>query len=116
MKSTDWLSERVLFGILMILGFIVLDGLGMLWPGLSTEQRQYGRDGLLVLGPIVGIIAQAIWKSDRTDKSTAESVASLSSAVNTMATPAVPVAVPPVDAPKIPPAVAVPQRAPGAAL
>ena len=86
MSKSDWLSERMVFGVLLIVGFISLVAFGMLWPGLDTEQRQYGRDGLLVLGPVVGIIAQAIWKTDKVDKQSAQTVGDLAQAVNTAMT------------------------------
>lgn len=92
-KTDSWWSERILFGLLLITGYIGLTALGEFIPGLSDKQLQFGRDGLLVLGPIVGIIAQAIWKTDKADKQNAETVGNLATAVNTA------MALPPADPP-----------------
>lgn len=76
MSKDNWLSERILFGLLIIGGYIALSGMSILAP-LNAEARQTARDVLLVLGPILGVIANAIWKSDKVDRQTANTAAVL---------------------------------------
>lgn len=83
MNKSDWLSERIIFGVLFIAGFIGLAACGMFIPGLTDAQRQYGREALLVLGPIAGMVAQAVFKTDKADKQNADTVNTLAGAVVT---------------------------------
>lgn len=76
MTKHDWLSERIVFGGLIIFGFFSLGLIATVAP-LTIEARQTAKDVLLVVGPLLGVIVNAIWKSDRTEKATAEAVATL---------------------------------------
>lgn len=107
MKGADWLSERILFGGLLIIGYFVLVALALCAPVIAAVVVPAGeapiveqaisagaatvKDALLVIGPLLGMIVQAIWKTDRADKQTAETVDKLAAAVNTaMSMPAAP--------------------------
>lgn len=82
------LTERTLFGLIIIVGFFAIGILGIVLP-LAEQARQTAKDVLLVVGPLLGTIVTAIWKSDKTDTKNAETVSQLASAVNTaMAMPA----------------------------
>lgn len=65
-KTAERMSERVLFGLLIIVGYFLIGGLGGL-ANLNDDQRSTIRDILLTVGPILGMIAQSIWKTDRND-------------------------------------------------
>jgi hypothetical protein len=83
---SDWLSERVLFGLLIIGGFLAVAIMGMVMkldPTASADQLTFGKEALDVFGPIAGMIAAAIWKTDRTDKQNAQTLSNLTTAVNT---------------------------------
>lgn len=80
MSKHDWLSERILFGFMLIGGYFGLAGL-CIWaipqgPD-GDETRQLLRDILLTIGPLLGMIVQAIWKSDKTDRQAANTAAIL---------------------------------------
>lgn len=99
MNKLDWVSERMVFGILIISGYFGIVVLTMIIPLVvplslaptATAAMANAKDSLLVVGPLLGVIVQAIWKADKTDKANAEAVAGLTQAVNTaMAMPAAP--------------------------
>ena len=85
MNGRDWFSERILFGLLFIVGYLAIIVISM-FLSMTPDQRSMAHDGLLVLGPIVGAIAAAIWRTDKTDKQAAESITGLTAAVNTAMT------------------------------
>lgn len=89
----DFFSERMVFGLLLIVGYLGILALSMLAPlNAPTEARAIAHDGLLVLGPLLGTIVSAIWKSDRADKSNAAALASATSALAAVAPTIPPVA------------------------
>lgn len=78
MKSTDWLSERMVFGILIIVGFeAALATLIITGPSLKPEIITLIAGGIGTLGAVVGLIGAAIWKTDKTDAKAAETAAVL---------------------------------------
>ena len=72
--AREWLSERILFGMLLVGGYVGLGAASFIMP-LTAQQSTNAHDVLLVLGPVVGMIAQAIWKTDKADKQNADSLA-----------------------------------------
>lgn len=78
MKPTEWLSERILFGSLIIVGYLLVCVVGACLPGAD---KSVVHDAMLGLGPIVGLIAAAIWKSDKADKQNATTMATLANTV-----------------------------------
>ena len=78
MKLGDFFSERMVFGVLIIVGFIVILH-EMIYEGtpLRPEIVSIVAGGIGALGAAVGIIVQAIWKSDKADKTNANSLALL---------------------------------------
>lgn len=80
MKIGDWMSERILFGSLIILGYLIVCIVGSVAP-LNTAGESVVHDAMLGLGPIVGLIAAAIWKSDKTDKQNAQTAATIATVV-----------------------------------
>lgn len=77
MSKGDWLSERMIFGLLIIVGYFTMGALAILVPGLAAEQRAIARDVLLAVGPLIGMIVQSIWKTDKADKVAADTAAVL---------------------------------------
>lgn len=76
MTGKEWLSERMVFGLLIIAGFFILGGLAVVMK-LDADARQTAKDVLLVVGPLLGVIVQAIWKTDRTERQAADTAAIL---------------------------------------
>lgn len=116
--TSGFWSERMLFGLLIIVGYLLLLILSLVFPAIVAiyvSQPKLAvvmpaieagsatlRDGLLVIGPLLGLIVQAIWKADKADKDNAASLATLSTAAAaTLAT-----------SPPPPPAAAAPAVAP----
>lgn len=75
MQRLDWLSERILFGLILILGYYGLVIVGMYAP--SKEALQLARDSLLVVGPIIGLIAASIWKTDKAERQAGDTLNSM---------------------------------------
>lgn len=78
MKLSDFLSERMVFGLLLIIGFIVLLH-EMIYESatLRPEIISIVSGGIGALAAAVGIIVQAIWKTDKTDKANAAALTTL---------------------------------------
>lgn len=76
MKASDFLSERMIFGIMIIVGYFGLSTLSSFFA-MTPDQRAVIHDAQLVVGPILGMIAQAIWKTDKTDRQVADTAAVL---------------------------------------
>ncbi len=94
MVSSDWLSERILFGLLIISGYFLVVIASLAVPVFvavyapaalpaAENASATAKDALLVVGPLLGVIVQAIWKTDRTEKANAETISGLVSAVQT---------------------------------
>lgn len=78
----DLLSERMLFGMMIIAGFIViLHELIYEQALLRPEIVTIVASGLGAFGAALGVIVQAIWKTDKADKQQAATMASLASTV-----------------------------------
>lgn len=78
MKASDLFSERMVFGFLLIVGFIVLlHELLQFGSALRPEVVTMVASGMGALGAAVGIIVQAIWKTDKADKQAADTAAVL---------------------------------------
>lgn len=78
MKASDWLSERMVFGLLIITGLNgLLFELISTGPTLPPEIITLAAGGVGALSASVGIIVQSIWKSDKADKQAADTAAVL---------------------------------------
>lgn len=78
MKGTDWLSERMIFGIMIIAGFIIiLHEMIYHVTKMAPEVISIIAGGIGALAAAVGIIVQAIWKVDKTEKVAADTAAVL---------------------------------------
>lgn len=87
----DLLSERMLFGFLVIIGFIlILHELIYEIANLRPEIISIVASGVGALATSVGIIVQAIWKTDKSEKQAAATLASLASTVAAQAPTATP--------------------------
>lgn len=75
MKPRDWLSERMVFGLLLIGGFFATGIIAVVAP--VSSDKQLAKDMLLVVGPLLGVIVNAIWKVDKVDKQVADTAALL---------------------------------------
>jgi hypothetical protein len=103
MDKTGWLSERVLFGAAILVMYFLLVLVSAILPVIVVETFEGGkvgqqavtfvtngvaalRDAMLVLGPVIGLMASSIWKSDRADKQNAEAMNKLADTVSRQAT------------------------------
>jgi hypothetical protein len=79
----DLLSERMIFGFLIIVGFIaIVHEFIYRHDALKPEIVTIIASAIGTLGAAIGIIVQAIWRTDRTDKQQAQTTATLA---NTLA-------------------------------
>lgn len=92
MSNDGWWSERIVFGLLIILGYL---GIVIMTMFVKPENSGNAKDALLVIGPLLGVIVNSIWKADKADKQNAAAMATLA----TVAAAAVPVVDPPTPAP-----------------
>ena len=80
MKLSDALSERMVFGIMIVGGYLGV--LFMVAQGhVDSTAQNFVSTSMGVLGTALGAIVGAIWKSDRADKDNAQAMASLASTV-----------------------------------
>lgn len=96
MNTEGWWSERILFGLLLIGGYFLVvalcfvvpvwvamalpaDKLALVMPAVLAGV-QYAKDSLLVIGPLLGVIVNSIWKADKADKANAQAMATLATA------------------------------------
>ncbi len=77
MKLTDFISERILFGFGIITGYFLLIFLGMYIAGENKDKLALVHDGIVLLGPLLGVMVNSIWKADRVDKLNADTAATL---------------------------------------
>lgn len=80
MKLLDWMSERILFGLLIIGGYLGCMG-ALTLAHLPPANLQLISQGVGALGTAVGVIVAAIWKTDKSEKQNAATMASLASTV-----------------------------------
>lgn len=87
MKPADWVSERILFGLLIIGGYFGTGIIGALLipqyvpANYIAQALAITHDAQTVVGPLMGVIVQAIWKTDKVDKINAATAATLASKV-----------------------------------
>lgn len=78
-ETSSWFkSDKFIFGIVILLGYMV----GWLLTGfiyMSPEQAQLFSQGLATLGPVVGLIAAAIWKFGKDELEERQSLAQTNS-------------------------------------
>lgn len=96
MLNEGWWSERILFGLLIIVGYFLLvaltfvvpiwvaavlpaDKLAVVMPAVR-DGISLAKDSLLVIGPLLGVIVNSIWKADKADKANAQALATLATA------------------------------------
>lgn len=60
-------DSRILVGVLFFVGYYLLV-YALMQRELPRENAGLIRDAMLVLGPVVGAIAQAIWRTDKRDE------------------------------------------------
>jgi hypothetical protein len=84
MKNHEWLSERMVFGLLIFVGYFVVAGLSVVLP-LSDGQRQSAKDSLILVGPLLGVIVNSIWKTDRIDRVNADTANKQAETIATIA-------------------------------
>jgi cytochrome bd-type quinol oxidase subunit 2 len=74
------LSERVLFGLIIILGYFAVGGVMMILNHFGTlDDKTYAlaHDMHLTVGPLMGIMVQSMYKTDKTDRLNAQTQATL---------------------------------------
>ena len=57
--------ERLLFGCIVIVGYILVTWYGASGKAEAKEAGQIVHDAMLALGPLVGVIVYAIFKADK---------------------------------------------------
>jgi hypothetical protein len=78
MRHVDWLSERMVFGLLIISGLIgLLFELVSSGPHLPAEIITLAAGGIGALSASVGIIVQSIWRTDKVAAQAADTAAIL---------------------------------------
>ena len=77
MKSEDILSERVIFGGLVIVGYFVMIGVGAFALPANSPALALIRDAILPLATLLGVILNAVFKTDKADRQTAAAAATL---------------------------------------
>lgn len=80
MTRHDWLSERMVFGLLIIAGYVFLMG-ALVFMKVPSESENLLSQGVGALGTAVGVIVAAIWKTDRTERQNAETLNNLTQAM-----------------------------------
>lgn len=68
MKKEDWVSERIVFGLVILVGYFSVGGIGAFLLRDSKEALAVTRDVLITVGPLLGVIVNSIWKADKLDK------------------------------------------------
>lgn len=76
MKPTDFLSERMVFGLLIIGGYVGALA-AITFVHVEPASMNALSTGMGVLGTAIGAIVAAIWKSDKTDRTIADTAAVL---------------------------------------
>lgn len=82
MKGVDWLPERILFGSMIIIGYIAVVVVGTARAdNLPPAGAALLHDAMLALGPLAGMVIQSVFKTDKTDKESAAAISTLATAV-----------------------------------
>lgn len=77
MKAADFFSERMIFGLLIIGGYLFCMGMLVSHEKLDPANLNLLSQGVGALGTAVGVIVAAIWKSDKMDRQVADTAAVL---------------------------------------
>jgi hypothetical protein len=57
--------ERLLFGILVIVGYVLVVWYGASGKAEAKEASQIVHDAMLALGPLVGVVIYSVFKADK---------------------------------------------------
>ena len=87
MKPVDWISERILFGFLIFTGYFSIGAIAAVWNGITPEGRSVTRDVLMTVGPLLGVIVNAIWKTDKVERLNATTASTLAEKLPDHSTP-----------------------------
>lgn len=88
MLAKDFLSERIIFGVLIILGFLLATATAAFLPIVGAS-HDVVTGAVGTLGTALGMVVQAVFRTDKTDKQTADTIQQLAQGVNSaLATPA----------------------------
>lgn len=77
MKAQDWLSERMVFGLLIIGGYLGALLAVTFKTDIGDSAQNLISTGMGVLGTAIGAIVAAIWKTDKVERQAAETAAVL---------------------------------------
>ena len=77
MEKRELISERILFGMVILAGYFGVGGIGAFLLRDNKEALAVTRDVLITVGPLLGVIVNSIWKADKVDKVTANTAAVL---------------------------------------
>lgn len=86
MQGRDWFSERILFGGIILVGYMALLGTTFL-AGVPKGAETLINIGMGTLGAALGGVVQSVFRTDKTDKSNAESISQLTKALGTQGPP-----------------------------
>lgn len=78
MNKTDWISERMVFGFMIVGGYLGCMII-LTWVPVPKENSQLISQGVGALGTAVGVIVAAIWKTDKTERQAADTAAVIAS-------------------------------------
>lgn len=70
--NVTWISERVLFGLFIIGGYLAVGAVGA-YCATSPSAVQITHDAQTTLGPLLGVIVNSIWRNQQSEK-TAEAL------------------------------------------
>lgn len=79
MAGKDWWSERMVFGAIIVIGYMLVIGAAAYLP-MNGLSRDVVLGAVGSLGTAVGVIVQAVFRTDKADKQNAETMATLARA------------------------------------
>lgn len=69
-----FLTERMIIGVMIIVGYFGIGAVAV-FSDFNADQLQLTRDVLLTIGPLLGVIVNSIWRSDKRDEQAANTAA-----------------------------------------
>lgn len=74
MKAGDFLSERMVFGVFIIVGYLLLVGSTANLPLANTTAHDVVVGAMGTLGAAVGMVVQSVFRTDKADKTAQDSI------------------------------------------
>jgi len=83
--ANDWLSERIILGLFMILGYFAVAITALILSAndlLTEDAAQLVRDIGITVGPLLGLIVGSVFRNDKTDRINADTTNQLARRVD----------------------------------